>query len=647
MGLGISAVYFSSQVITSQAEESLFNQARDGARLISDTSALRLQVIQEMTERDAVQSMDWLAQRISLQSDIQRLGYRDLAIINPQGYAQYVQDSDGVANYSNMPFAQQALSGNVYISDVSIDPRTKDAYITYSVPIIRNNQVLGALIAQQDVHILLDTISTMGFGDSGYSYIINNEGRVVIHENWEFVTNEFMPMDEVEEDVSLQPLASAFEQILSNESGVGSYTFNGNDLYQGYYPIEGTNWYLVTIAHQDEVLAGLSNLQSMMFLITIGFLGIGVIFAIKVSGSISTPIKNLSNIIIKISEYDLTFDENSPALQYMKRKDEIGTITKALATMQKSFIDLIQQISDSAQNLASSSQQLTATSQQSATASNEVSKTIEDIARGASDQAKDTESGASHVNELDQIIQGNQQYMKTLNKSSLVTDRMKNEGREVLKGVVLKTEASGKAALEVHQVIQETNDSAHQIQNASAMIKSIAKKTNLLALNAAIESARAGEAGRGFAVVADEIRKLAEQSNQFTEEIESIIKELTNKTSSAVTTMQEVSEIAESQTKEIYETNEKFDGIHEAVNHMLQVIEDLNQSGREMDHKKGEIISVIENLSAISQENAAGTEEASASVEEQTAAMDQIASTSEDLSRLAQDMQAAVSIFKL
>ncbi len=44
----------------------------------------------------------------------------------------------------------------------------------------------------------------------------------------------------------------------------------------------------------------------------------------------------------------------------------------------------------------------------------------------------------------------------------------------------------------------------------------------------------------GFAVVAEEIRKLAEESNKFTEEIAEIIHELTEKTSNSVNTMEEV-----------------------------------------------------------------------------------------------------------
>lgn len=400
----------------------------------------------------------------------------------------------------------------------------------------------------------------------------------------------------------------------------------------------------VDTATMNQILSD-SLRKIMLVSMMAGVIAIVLIIAVS-QKMLVQPIQWMTAIIQKQGE--LNFRESTESIpgKLKERKDELGRMVHAILLSNKSVLEFLEQSDKLAEDVNKTSHDLQSVAAETAKAVEEVAGAIQDIARGATDQANDTEKGMDHIQDLGDMIEANNDQTKKVDHTSEVVSTLQQEGMDIMKHVVSKTDESSKAAQEVNSVIGKTNESAQKIKSASEMIANIADQTNLLALNAAIESARAGEAGRGFAVVADEIRKLAEQTSRFTGEIEMVIEELTEKTEIAVETMEKVGGIVEAQGKGIMETNEKFMGIDKAIEEMKTSIKSLSASGHHMESKKNEIIVLMQNLSAIAQENAAGTEEASASVEEQTASMEEVSSSTSNLAEVAESLKEALSKFK-
>lgn len=481
-------------------------------------------------------------------------------------------------------------------------------------------------------------------GKNGYIVIYSQQGDEILHptlegENvWDVEDKTGNGILLVQESIQAANTGGGFtyyDWTLPNSEDIGTkITYNKLD--------PNWDWVVTAGSYESDFNEGALNVLRFTSISIIGFLLIAGIILYLFADRLGKALGKVTESATRLSQLDIT--ENITE-KLTNRKDEIGLLAGSFQQTIDNLKVFIGKIDYTSGQLASSSSELKESSTQSSIAANEVASAIEEIARGASDQALDTEKGSKQIEELGGLVERNEHHLRELNTSTQKVEDLKNEGSIGLKDLLEATLTNNTKTSNIETIIVDTDHSAQKISQASSMIKNIAEQTNLLALNAAIEAARAGEAGKGFAVVAEEIRKLADQSNGFTEEIEKIVADLNSNTQRAVETMKEVANSSERQSHLVEETSTKFNEISKAIVVMENAIDIINKSGTEMMNKKDSIIEVIENLSAISEENAAGTEEASASVEQQTSSMMEIANGSERLADLANEMNDAIAKF--
>ena len=643
--MGLIATNYSSSMLLKAEQESVESLAKSGASRVEAVINMRLGELNEAASSENVATMNWELQQKALIGAAERMGFLDIAVVSKEGIAQYVL-AGGTADLSDRDYIIKALAGEANVSDVIISRVTNSVVLMYAVPIYQDGVVRGALIGRKDGVALNEITDEMGIGDRGYAFIIGSDATFYAHPNRENIMNQANAFEEINSDGALKDFGIKLRELGIGNTGAIRYKYEGENRMTAMTPIPGTSWILGIGNYEEDVLEDVNNLRSFLLILVIIMLIFGVVGGVINGIILAKPIRILESALLAISRYDLTDDLRKNHAEIITRSDEIGSIARSLYTMKDNILQLIQVVAMNAEHIASSSEELTSITEQTESTANEVSRTIEEIARGATDQAKQTEHGAIATNTLGEHIADNQNQLSLLNSSVNLVNGLSDNGLVAVQDLIKKNNESGTASRKIYDMVVETDKSADRIKVASEMIENIADQTNLLALNASIEAARAGDAGRGFAIVAEEIRKLAEQSNRFTDEISDIIVELTNNTGASVKVFDDVSKIMESQTTSVENTIDNFNGIRESIEKIRLIIEDLNTSGKNMNIKKEDMIETIENLSAISEENAAATQEASASVEMQTNSIAEIASASESLAKLASDLQVEISKFK-
>lgn len=163
---------------------------------------------------------------------------------------------------------------------------------------------------------------------------------------------------------------------------------------------------------------------------------------------------------------------------------------------------------------------------------------------------------------------------------------------------------------------------------------------------------------RGIAVSLQEIYAMADDGDYASDESGnikkgelavsenySIVDDLKEKTQYDVTIFYGDTRVTTSLTD--HQTKETFQHVTNGVNATREEAEMIEKQATACDTARAKILDIIQNLSAISEENAASTEETTASMEELNATLNLLAESAKDLLELSTGLENDMNFFQL
>ena len=369
-----------------------------------------------------------------------------------------------------------------------------------------------------------------------------------------------------------------------------------------------------------------------------------IAIAMKLATSMSRNIRSSIEVVGKVADGNLNVWVEDKLLG---RHDEIGDLSRVTITLRDAMKATIQEISQNAKRLLDASELLGTAADQTNGTMDHVRMAVNQIVENSTEQAQNSQNTSEHMRIMGENITETSAEVELLDDNAASMQQSSEKAAETLNNLRNINIEVERIIGEVQEQTNRTNDSVQKIHEATAFITSIAEETNLLSLNASIEAARAGESGRGFGVVADQIKKLSEQSNESSKEIEETAKTLSEDSAKAVEIMQQMQEIIMNQSASMQDTQKVVEEVIAQIGSSMQSIRQIKESTGHLESSRNEVLQAVSELSEIAQGNVDSTKKTYDETEEVVDTFKQVYVSAEQLREIADELVSSIDYFKM
>jgi methyl-accepting chemotaxis protein len=455
--------------------------------------------------------------------------------------AIYADGSGGTykgISLADRDYIQKAKEGKINVGKVIKSKKTGNPVAPVCAPIVSaSGDIVGFMAAALKIDFLIDKISSVKIGETGYVYLIDGDGLIIAHPDKNMVLSANLK--------DVKGMEIILPKMLAHETGVEYYHYQGKEKISAYAPVPLTGWTVIAVQEKDEFMRPAHEIRN-------AILWIGAVSLILIGAAVMILSRRLSN-----------------------------PITRVLAGL-----------AEAAHSVAGSSTQIAATSHELADGASKQAAAIEETSSSLEEMSSMTKQNASNATEANRLMSEASRIVALANESMHHLTSFMSE-------ISTSSEETQKIIKTIDEIAFQTNllalnaaVEAARAGEAGAGFAVVADEVRNLAM-------RAADAARNTAFLIEGTVKKIKDGSQFVEKTNQEFRQVATTVTKSGELVSEIAAASQEQAQGISQVNKAVAEMDKVTQQNAASAEEADSSSEEMSAQAERLKEFVRELVAL------------------------------------------------